>query len=176
MITPKSYTRPTTSLPKGKRASRAILKCCLPNGMPMTVMQSRSPMNTWPMNAQIPTKTSHSKPASMVRQPPAPALSLTSDPNGQMHSIPSLKHCSPNGIPTMVQHHTTPAAKYDSAASSPPKTNHNILPIMLMGVKIRTCRVVCKGRERILVLDIECGLGYCARKMVADIAPVQRHS
>ena len=30
-------------LPKGVRAKAAILKCCIPNGIPMMVMQSNNP-------------------------------------------------------------------------------------------------------------------------------------
>ena len=46
------------------------------------------------------------------------------DPNGLRDSFAILKNCFPNGIPTMVMHHTHPITKLPRAIHHPLTRNH----------------------------------------------------
>ncbi len=59
-------------------------------------------------------------------------FSTTDLPNGVNDANPSLKHCSPNGIPTMVQHKITPAKRYSMQITKPPKKIQSKLPNVLI--------------------------------------------
>jgi hypothetical protein len=54
---------------KGAKASSINLKCCLPHGIPMMVMDNRIPKNKWVKAIQIPPVTNHTKFITVQRQP-----------------------------------------------------------------------------------------------------------
>ncbi len=51
-------------------------------------------------------------------------FTYTSAPTGASDSLASLKNCLPNGMPTMVMHHSSPKKKWVAASARPPKKNH----------------------------------------------------
>ena len=46
------------------------------------------------------------------KQPVLEEVSVIFTPNGASLTIPNLKHCSPNGMPTIVKHNTIPPKIY----------------------------------------------------------------
>ena len=97
-----TYTLNTTSLPKGIRARPAILKWRVPNGMPMMVMQRRTPKKMCIRQAQSPPKISQRMFSGMLMQPMELSDFLMVEPKGQRQYSPSLKVCNATGIPIMV--------------------------------------------------------------------------
>ena len=64
---------------------------------------------------------------------PVSVLSLiTFLPKGIRTNPVNLKHCKPQGIPTIVIHNNIPPKKYPNAANNPPKSNQIILPKKFM--------------------------------------------
>lgn len=92
----------STSLPNGASESRAILKCCLPQGMPTTVMYSSNPKKMCINHAHNPPNISQIMLRGMRMHPVGHLVSLTFDPNGQRQSNPILNVCKAIGMPTMV--------------------------------------------------------------------------
>lgn len=66
------------------------------------------------------------------RQPTLDEVSVILTPNGAKPTIANLKHCMPNGMPTMVKHKTNPPKIYWKKINMPPKIIQMILPIKLI--------------------------------------------
>ena len=96
------YSPNVIFLPKGARESPAILKCCLPKGMPMMVMQSSVPNRMCIRQAQSPPKIIQRMLRGMRMQPIELSHSSTLEPKGHRQSRPSLNVCSATGMPIIV--------------------------------------------------------------------------
>ena len=94
-----------TPEPKGIRANFATLKCCRPNGIPITVIQRRRPNTADSIASGIPD--TNIQIIFNNKEPDAPPYS-TSFPNGKKTSFANLKHCIPIGIPIIVIDHKSP--------------------------------------------------------------------
>lgn len=114
-----------TVAPNGISASLASLNCCSPNGIPMTVMQSRHPIVTCSIASGIPDTSSH---IMFTRRETVPPPYSTSFPNGKKERLANLKHCTPTGTPTIVIHQRIPAKIQLTPLTKPPKINHNKFP------------------------------------------------
>ncbi len=113
--------------PKGMNARPASLKCCSPNGMPMTVMQNSTPSPIWVSAIGIPPTIHHITFISRLRQPLDVGDLVTMVPKGVRATTASLIVCNPNGIPTIVIIIVTLDNTYSTAISQPPNTIHIIL-------------------------------------------------
>lgn len=113
-------------LPNGVRAKAASLKCCIPNGMPMTVMQSTVPNARWERLIQMPPNRIHKMFMMRLRQAPDCGAVRTSLPNGHKANRLSFSVCSPKGMPMMVIIIPKLHATYSTAVKMPPKSNHKI--------------------------------------------------
>lgn len=120
----------STVFPNGASESLAILKCCFANGMPMIDTNSNAPKNTCIIHDHSPPKTIQSIFSGIRMQPVGPSVSFTTAPKGHKQSKPSLNVCKATGMPIMVMAIATLPVKYPMAASSPPKSHHNKLPII----------------------------------------------
>ena len=118
--------------PKGASDRPAILKCCLPNGMPIIVMHSSNPKMIWQPHAHRPPNISHSMFSGMYMHPLGYCASRTSEPKGQRHSNPILNVCIAIGMPIIVHANARLPVKYPTAASRPPNIHHSMFPIILM--------------------------------------------
>lgn len=78
------------------------MKCCLPNGIPMTVMQSRVPKKMWHSQAQKPPKMHQIMFIGVLMHPEGLSVFLASAPKGHRHIRPILSVCSAKGIPIIV--------------------------------------------------------------------------
>lgn len=121
-----------TLLPKGASDRRAILKCCLPKGMPMIVINSNTPKMMCMSHAHKPPIMIHNTLSGIRMQPSSESVSSISAPKGHKHNRPILKVWNATGKPMIVQAIARLPVKYPMAASSPPKTNHNTFPIILI--------------------------------------------
>ena len=115
----------TTEAPNGINASLAILKHCIPIGMPIIVKLHRHPINAASAASSKPLAISQRIFSSIV---PAPPPYRTSFPKGKKLSCANLKHCMPTGIPTMVMHQSTPAKTQPSPSQIPPNRNQIKFP------------------------------------------------
>ena len=122
--------------PKGVKHIDISLKCCLPKGIPMMVMQSSRPNIRWVRAIHRPPHSIHRILSRVVKQPVfcplALALSTIFNPKGAKVAMPILMHCIPKGIPTMVQHSISPPRIYSKAAMKPPKISQIKFPIRFM--------------------------------------------
>ena len=116
------------SFPKGSMAKLANLKCCLPKGIQIIVMENKIPMIKCEMQMVRPPKISHSTFITSDKQPLELSRSLTVLLKGQSANKPSLNVCIPKGIPTMVMHNKKLAIKYSMAIRTPQKTNQTMFP------------------------------------------------
>jgi len=62
------------------------------------------------------------------RQPVLEDVSVILTPKGARPTKANLKHCIPNGIPTMVKHKISPPIIYSKNINIPPKMIQIILP------------------------------------------------
>jgi hypothetical protein len=91
--------------------------------MPMIVTQSRTPVTRWPSASHHPASTNH-RTFAMACTPLCRSGRRTSArPNGHRANPASLKACSPNGMPMMVMHMSTPAIRYAMAIQMPDSTS-----------------------------------------------------
>ena len=97
--------------PKGIIEISMSLKCCRAKGIPMMVMVNSRPKTTCINAVYNPPLNSHTILKSRERQPVFFELLTTSLPKGNNTSAASLKHCSPQGIPTTVMHKKMPQKK-----------------------------------------------------------------
>jgi hypothetical protein len=113
--------------PKGEKARFINLKCCLPKGIPIMVMQNSSPKSKCVNAIQRPPNTSQMMFMTVERQPVFEEVSVILTPKGASPTTANLKHCIPNGMPTMVRHKIKPPMIYSKKMNKPP----NIIQIML---------------------------------------------
>ena len=66
------------------------------------------------------------------RQPTFDEVSVIFTPNGAKPTIANLKHCIPNGMPTIVKQSTNPPKIYWKNIKIPPKITQIMLPIKLI--------------------------------------------
>lgn len=122
------YTR-TIYAPNGLRDSFAILKNCLPNGIPTIVIHQTHPIRKLPSAIHQPLIRNQITFTRNETAPPPYSILL---PNGQNDIVANLKHCSPYGIPTTVIHHSTPDKTHAMPLTNPPKINQQIFPNSLI--------------------------------------------
>ena len=108
------------------------LKCCLPNGMPTIVSHKSIPKTRWVNTTQMPPKTNQIMFIRVDKQPVLLEVSVILTPNGARPTNANLKHCRPNGIPTMVRQRIKPPTMYSRKITNPPKTIQIRLPIKFM--------------------------------------------
>ena len=111
------------------KESLAILKNCLPNGIPTIVMHQIQPTIRFPSAISHPKNIIHIR---FTRNENMPFPYTISFPNGQNAKAANLKHYRPTGIPIIVIHHMHPAKNQARPPSNPPNINKRILPIFLM--------------------------------------------
>lgn len=75
------------------------------------------------------------------RQPELRLLLTTSRPKGASIKPAILKHCMPNGIPTIVSMSIMPPAQYMIALIRPPQTSQMTFPRKLNGAMIRLNKI-----------------------------------
>jgi hypothetical protein len=115
--------------PNGVNARFINLKCCIPNGIPTIVIQKSKPKIRCVSEIQTPPHTSHRIFMIVDRQPVFEDVSVIFTPKGASATNAHLKHCSPNGIPTMVRHKIKPPIRYSRNTNIPPKIIQMMLPI-----------------------------------------------
>ena len=113
------------------KESLAILKNCLPNGIPTIVIHHIQPTIRFPSAISQPKNTIHMR---FTKNENIPFPYTISFPNGQNAKAANLKHYRPTGIPIIVIHHMHPAKIHASPPSNPPNINQRILPIVLMTI------------------------------------------
>ena len=101
----------------------------MPKGMPIIVQHKITAKTACVIANSIPPKISQKIFNSNEVVSPLKATSL---PKGKKLNRPSLKHCSPTGIPIIVKHHNRPTRYQIMPAKIPPNKNQIILPIMLI--------------------------------------------
>lgn len=133
--------------PKGKRASRISLKCCLPKGMPMIVILNTTPqkrcvkaMANLPRNHQI----TFMMPA---KQPDGKLVLPIRVPNGHRATCASLMVCTPKGMPMMVIIRTKLERIYSIEIISPPNITQTMLSSVFMVAKLRIMTVFTKRKQ-----------------------------
>lgn len=119
----------TTVAPNGASESFAILKNCLPNGIPITVQHSNNPIMKFINASSRPETRNH---ITLSRNDTDPPSYMTSLPKGFSEIDDSLKHWSPTGIPTMVMHQRHPAITQPSELINPPNIIHNTFAKILI--------------------------------------------
>lgn len=117
-----------TLFPNGVNARAAILKCCLPNGIPIIVMHSIIPKSRCVTQVQNPPSRSHNMFIKTDRHPLEPPLSITLLPNGHSANTANLSVCRPNGKPIIVIIIRILVMRYSIAVIRPPKMSQIILP------------------------------------------------
>ena len=113
------------SAPNGIRASFASLNCCKPKGIPITVMQSKSPIVKCSNARGRPDTSSH---IIFIKNEHAPPPYIICFPKGKKLSDASLKHWIPTGIPIIVAHQRHPARHQLKPLIAPPQTNQIKFP------------------------------------------------
>ena len=111
--------------PKGINANFISLKCCLPKGIPIIVIQRITPQDKCSSESGIPVVSSQM--IFKIREG-VPPPKLTSFPNGKKERLANLKHCIPIGIPIMVIHQRIPTKNQLRPLSNPPQKNQRIFP------------------------------------------------
>lgn len=119
----------TTLAPNGAKANLAILKYCIPNGIPMIVIHNMHPNTAFPNAIGIPKNMIHITFANTDGTPPPYSILF---PNGANAIFANLKHCLPYGIPTILIHHNTPEKNHANPLVKPPQINHSMLPTRFM--------------------------------------------
>lgn len=124
----------TTIEPKGVNDNLAILKCCLPKGMPTIVQHKLTPIVVSASANGKPVKQIHKR---FIKKFPVPPTGLkTYLPNGNKQRVPILKHCFPTGIPMIVIVQNIPARYQDNPINPPPVRNQIMLPMKLINTHI----------------------------------------
>lgn len=126
-----SYAKCTlrTVAPKGMSEIAAILKNCIPNGIPTIVMLRRHPSTKFINASSIPPAKNQ---ITFKRNEKHPGLDSISFPKGLSEIDASLKHCNPTGIPMIVMHHKHPVMIHESQLIKPPHIIQSIFPKILM--------------------------------------------
>lgn len=122
--------------PNGVSARAASLKCCLPNGIPIIVMQSKIPKAKCVRQIHIPPTNIQMTFIIRFRHPPEFPESITLFPIGHKASKPNFNVCSPKGIPMIVIIITRLEIKYSTAVTIPPKINQIIFPKIFIQLQL----------------------------------------
>ena len=101
----------TIFFPNGTSEISTSLKCCRAKGIPMMVMARSSPNTMCPIAIHNPPHRIQTMLSNTARHPPLEDVLTAIRPKGQRIKPASLKHCSPNGIPMMVQQRTAPPTR-----------------------------------------------------------------
>lgn len=89
------------------------------------------------------------------RQPTLDEVSVILTPNGAKPTMANLKHCIPNGMPTMVKHKTNPPKIYWKNINIPPKIIQMILPKKLMFLRVIDClNVTCQFYFLVSIIQV----------------------
>lgn len=113
------------SAPNGISANFANLKCCMPNGIPMMVIQNMTPKSKWNnISTNPPSKIQITLSINLPTPPPY----ITSLPKGQRANPASLKACRPMGMPMIVIQQITPAISQLTAMHKPPNMSQIRFP------------------------------------------------
>ena len=120
------YSAFAKSCPNGRKATWAILKYCLPNGMPMIVIHRIAPVKKNPSAVSHPPKIAQRIFTNVLK--PLGFAGTTTLPNGQMTNFENLKYCKPIGIKMIVIQRMSPIKKSMIDQNKPPKITHKILP------------------------------------------------
>lgn len=120
-----NYALSTILAPNGINDSLAILKNCIPNGIPTIVMHQRQPNSRFAIAISSPKKQTHMMSTRNENILPSYTISL---PNGQNANSANLKHCTPIGIPIIVMQNMHPARHHASPPSRPPNKNQSMFP------------------------------------------------
>ena len=135
---------PTIFAPNGVSDNFAILKNCLPKGMPTIVKHQRNPRIRLPIAIHMPKKITQ---ITFAIKDGAPPPYTTSLPNGKKERLANLKHCFPYGNPIIVMHQNNPEINQANPLIKPPNANHKMLPI-----------VPISFLQSFLPLPLECGI------------------
>lgn len=90
----------------------------------------------------IPPKISQMIFITVDRQPIFDEVSVILTPKGAKPTMANLKHCIPNGMPTMVKHKTNPPKIYWKKINIPPKIIQMMLPKKLMFLRVADYLIV----------------------------------
>lgn len=90
----------------------------------------------------IPPKISQMIFIMVDRQPIFDEVSVILTPKGAKPTMANLKHCIPNGMPTMVKHKTNPPKIYWKKINIPPKIIQMMLPKKLMFLRVADYLIV----------------------------------
>ena len=101
-------------------------------GIPIIVMQNRTPQKMCDRKIQIPPIKNQMMFIRVERHPWGDCLCTISLPKGHNANIPSLTVWSPKGIPMIVINNPILAMKYSTATKIPPNSNQMIFPKIFM--------------------------------------------
>jgi hypothetical protein len=96
------------------------------------VMQNKIPKKRWVRAIQKPPNINQMIFITVDKQPVLEDVSVILTPKGARPTKANLKHCIPNGIPTIVRHRIRPPIIYSKKINIPPKMIQMILPIKFM--------------------------------------------
>lgn len=123
-------------LPKGNRARRISLKCWMPKGSPMMVIEKIMPHRRCVRAMGMPPRNHQMIFISPARQPDGKPVLTTSVPNGHNATAASFMVCKPNGMPTIVIIISTLEMAYSMAIINPPNTAHKILRNIFITIRL----------------------------------------
>ena len=129
-------TASTILAPNGINDSLAILKNCIPNGIPTIVMHQRQPNSRFAIAISSPKKQTHMMSTRNENVLPSYTISL---PNGQNANSANLKHCTPIGIPIIVMQNMHPVRHHASPPSRPPNKNQSMFPNVFICILSFSC-------------------------------------
>lgn len=154
-----NYALSTILAPNGINDSLAILKNCIPNGIPTIVMHQRQPNSRFAIAISSPKKQTHMMSTRNENVLPSYTISL---PNGQNANSANLKHCTPIGIPIIVMQNMHPARHHASPPSRPPNKNQSMFPNVFICILSFSC-ASCEARRRRNILFIHSDLFLLTR-------------
>lgn len=131
-----NYALSTILAPNGINDSLAILKNCIPNGIPTIVMHQRQPNSRFAIAISSPKKQTHMMSTRNENVLPSYTISLA---NGQNANSANLKHCTPIGIPIIVMQNMHPARHHASPPSRPPNKNQSMFPNVFICILSFSC-------------------------------------
>ena len=106
----------------------ASLKCCIPKGIPMIVIQNNSPKIACDNAIANPPNINHNIFPIIYRQPDARMSVLISAPKGHRANTPSFSVWIAKGIPIIVNIRARLTIKYSLAIIIPPNISHMMFP------------------------------------------------
>ena len=100
------------ALPNGVKANAISLKCCLPKGIPIMVMQNSKPKKRCVSATHTPPQTIQRIFKSVYRHPVLADVWVMAVPKGVREAMASLNSWTPKGIPIIVRQSTSPPMRY----------------------------------------------------------------